>query len=301
MAFRNHRFSRMELLVGRQGIDIFRKKHVAVFGVGGVGSFVAEGIARSAVGKITLIDHDEVCVTNVNRQLHAFTDTVGRKKVDLMAERLPRINPHLEVFPIAEHHHPDKGDLLLEQAEKVSGQKIDLVFDCIDTLAPKVDLLERCVKLGLPVISSMGTASRLDPSLIREADISETKIDPFAKQVRTKLRERGIVSGIRVIFSSEAPIDPEQAVPGTEWKCICPTIEKQFGACQHKRVMLGTISYMPAMFGMWMVSAATKLWLKGLDLSQRETFEHTPTYEELQRAMLLGTTPASSHTEAGPK
>ena len=298
MAFRNHRFSRMELLVGRQGINIFRNKHVVIFGVGGVGSFVAEGIARAAVGKITLIDHDEVCVTNVNRQLHAFTDTVGQKKVELMAERLPRINPHLEVFPIAEHHHPEKGNSLIERAEKLAGQKVDLVFDCIDTLAPKVDLLERCVQLGIPVISSMGTASRLDPSLIHEADISETKIDPFAKQVRTKLRDRGIVSGVKVIFSSETPIDPEQAVPGTEWTCICPTIEKQFGACQHKRVMLGTISYMPAMFGMWMVSAATRLWLKVVDLSQRETFEHTPTYEELQRAMLLGAQTKDGHAEA---
>jgi tRNA A37 threonylcarbamoyladenosine dehydratase len=291
----------MELLVGRQGISIFRNKHVVIFGVGGVGSFVAEGIARAAVGKMTLIDHDEVCVTNVNRQLHAFTDTVGRKKVELMAERLPRINPHLEVYPLAEHHHPEKGNSLLEQAEKQAGQKVDLVFDCIDTLAPKVDLLERCVKLGIPVISSMGTASRLDPALIHEADISETKIDPFAKQVRTKLRERGIASGVKVIFSSETPIDPEQAVPGTEWKCICPTIEKQFGACQHKRVMLGTISYIPAMFGMWMVSAATKLWLKDVDLSNRETFEHTPTYEELQRAMLLGVDQKVDHAEASTK
>jgi tRNA A37 threonylcarbamoyladenosine dehydratase len=218
-----------------------------------------------------------------------------------MAERLPRINPHLEVYPLAEHHHPEKGNSLLEQAEKQAGQKVDLVFDCIDTLAPKVDLLERCVKLGIPVISSMGTASRLDPALIHEADISETKIDPFAKQVRTKLRERGIASGVKVIFSSETPIDPEQAVPGTEWKCICPTIEKQFGACQHKRVMLGTISYIPAMFGMWMVSAATKLWLKDVDLSNRETFEHTPTYEELQRAMLLGVDQKVDHAEASTK
>lgn len=287
MAFRNHRFSRMELLVGREGINRFRSKHVAIFGVGGVGSFAAEGVARAAVGKITLIDHDEVCVTNVNRQLHAFTDTVGQKKVELMAERIRKINPLLEVNAFAEHHHPEKGDLLLKAAEDKAGAPVDLVLDCIDTLAPKVDLLERCVRAGIPVISSMGAASRLDPSQIRTADISETKIDPFAKQVRTKLRERGITQGITAVFSTEPPIDPEQAVPGTEWHCICPTIEKQFGACQHKRVMLGTISYMPAMFGLWMVSAATRHWLEGLDLQQRETFEHTPTFEELQRAMSL--------------
>lgn len=287
MAFKNHRFSRLELLVGREGIGRFRSKHVVIFGVGGVGSFAAEGIARTAVGKITMIDHDEVCVTNVNRQLHAFTDTVGRKKVDLMAERLRKINPLLEVHAFAEHHHPEKGNSLLENAEKTAGAPIDLVLDCIDTLAPKVDLIERCVRAGIPVISCMGTASRLDPSQIRAADISETKIDPFAKQVRTKLREKGIHEGVTTIFSTEMPIDPEQAVPGTEWHCICPTIEKQFGACQHKRVMLGTISYMPAIFGMWMVSAATQRWLQGVDLTHRETFEHTPTFEELQRAMSL--------------
>lgn len=287
MAFKNHRFSRLELLVGREGLNRFRKKHAVIFGVGGVGSFAAEALARTAVGKITLIDHDEVCVTNVNRQLHAFTDTVGEKKVDLMAERLRRINPLLEVFAIAEHHHPEKGNALLEEAARLAGQPVDCVLDCIDTLLPKVDLLERCIRQGIPVISSMGAASRLDPSQILCADISETKVDPFAKQVRTKLRERGITSGVPTIFSTEAPLDPEQAVPGTEWQCICPTIEKQFGACQHKRVMLGTISFMPAMFGLWMVSTATKLWLDGVDLTKRDTFEPTPTFEEMQRAMSL--------------
>jgi tRNA A37 threonylcarbamoyladenosine dehydratase len=287
MAFKNHRFSRLELLVGREGMGRFRNKHVVIFGVGGVGSFAAEGIARAAVGKITLIDHDEVCVTNVNRQLHAFTDTVGKKKVELMAERLRKINPLLEVFPFTEHHHADKGDSLLKEAERVAGAPIDIVLDCIDTLGPKVDLLERCVKAGIPIISSMGAASRLDPSQIQAADISETKIDPFARQVRMKLREKGVTTGVTAIFSTETPIDPEQAVPGTEWHCICPTIEKQFGACQHKRVMLGTISYMPAIFGLWMVSSTTRLWLQGLDLTKRDTLENIPTFEEMQRAMSL--------------
>ena len=102
-----------------------------------------------------------------------------------------------------------------------------------------------------------------------------------------KLREKGVTTGVTAIFSTETPIDPEQAVPGTEWHCICPTIEKQFGACQHKRVMLGTISYMPAIFGLWMVSSATRLWLQGLDLTKRDTLENIPTFEEMQRAMSL--------------
>lgn len=288
MAFRNHRFSRLELLIGREGLGRFRGKHVLVVGVGGVGGFAAEALGRAAVGKITLMDHDDVCVTNVNRQIHAFTDTVGQKKVELMAERIRKMNPHCVVNAIAEHHHPDKGDFLFEEAERLAGAKVDAVLDCIDTLVPKVDLLERCVRKGIPVVSSMGSASRLDPSKIRAGDISETKIDPFARQVRGKLREKGIESGVRCVYSLEKPIDPEQAVPGTEWHCICPTIEKQFGACQHKRVMLGTISYLPPMFGMWLTSELLREWLEGVDFDNRETFENVPTFDELKKAMTLG-------------
>jgi tRNA A37 threonylcarbamoyladenosine dehydratase len=288
MAFRNHRFSRLELLIGREGLGRFRGKHVLVVGVGGVGGFAAEALGRAAVGKITLMDHDEVCVTNVNRQIHAFTDTVGHKKVDLMADRLKKMNPHCVVNSIAEHHHPEKGDFLFEEAERLAGAKVDAVLDCIDTLIPKADLIERCVRKGIPVVSSMGSASRLDPSKIRAGDISETKIDPFARQVRSKLRDKGITSGVRCVYSIEKPIDPEQAVPGSEWHCICPTIEKQFGACQHKRVMLGTISYLPPMFGLWLTSELLREWLEGVDFANRETFENVPTFEELKKAMTLG-------------
>ena len=288
MAFRNHRFSRLELLVGREGLTRFRDKHVMIVGVGGVGSFAAEALARAAVGHITLVDHDEVCVTNVNRQLHAFTDTVGQKKVELMAERMKRINPLLEVHAMVEHHHPEKGDFIFEEAERLAGRPVDAVLDCIDTLVPKADLLMRCVQRNLPVVSSMGSASKLDPSKIRAGDISETKIDPFAKQVRLKLRTKGIKTGIRVVYSLEKPVDPEQAVPGSEWNCICPNIQKEFGACVHKRVMLGTISYLPPMFGMWMASELLNEWLKGLDFTQREQTPYLPTFEELKKAMNLG-------------
>lgn len=299
MAFRNHRFSRLELLVGREGLTRFRDKHVLVVGVGGVGSHAAEALARAAVGRITLVDHDEVCVTNVNRQLHAFTDTVGQKKALLMAERLRRINPLLEVHVIAEHHHPEKGDFVFEEAERLSGAKVDAVLDCIDTLVPKVDLLARCVAKGIKVISSMGSASKLDPSKIKAGDISETRIDPFAKQVRLKLRDRGITEGIRVVFSTEKPLDPEQAVPGTEWTCICPTIQKEFGACVHKRVMLGTISYLPPMFGLWMTSELLNGWLEGIDFETRDTFTNIPTFDELRKAMHLGA-PAPANLESQP-
>jgi tRNA threonylcarbamoyladenosine dehydratase len=288
VAFRNHRFSRLELLVGREGLSRLRNRHVLIVGVGGVGSFAAEALARAAVGCITLVDHDEVCATNVNRQLHALSDTVGEKKVILMQERMKKINPLAEVYAIAEHHHPDKENFIFEEAERLAGKPVDCVLDCIDTLVPKVDLLARCVEKNLYTVSSMGSASKWDPSQIKVDDISKTKIDPFAKLVRSKLRDKGIESGIRAVYSTEVPLDPEQAVPGTEWHCICPTIQKQFGACIHKRVMLGTISYLPPMFGMWMASEVIHHWMEGLDFSVRDTHKPTPTYDDLKKAMSLG-------------
>lgn len=291
MTFRNHRFSRLELLVGKEGLGRFRNKHVMIVGIGGVGSYAAEALARAAVGKITLVDHDEVCATNVNRQLHALTDTVGQKKVLLMAERIKKINPLCEVNAIAEHHHPEKGDEIFDKAEQLSGAKIDAVLDCIDTLVPKVDLILRAKAKGIHVISSLGSASKLDPSKIKMGDIKDSKIDPFAKAVRLKLREKGVTTGVRVVYSTEKPIDPEKIVPGSEWQCICPTIAKEFGACVHKRYMLGTISYLPPMFGMWMASDLIQQWLAGVDLTKREEKVAIPTFLELEKIMRLGQTP----------
>lgn len=290
MAFRNHRFSRLELLVGREGLTRFRNKHVMIVGVGGVGSYAAEALARAAVGKLTFVDHDEVCATNVNRQIHAFTDTVGKKKVELMAERVKRINPLAEAFAVAEHHHPDKGNFIFEEAERLAGQPVDAVLDCIDTLVPKVDLIRRCIEKKIICVTAMGSASKLDPSKIRVGPIEETKVDPLAKQVRLKLRECGVTSteGVSAVYSIEKSLQPEQTVPGTEWTCICPTIEKEFGACVHKRLMLGTISYLPPMFGMWMASELLRGWLEGVELESREALPHLPTYDEFRRVMNLG-------------
>jgi tRNA A37 threonylcarbamoyladenosine dehydratase len=276
MSFRNHRFSRLELILGKEGLSRLRNLHIMIVGVGGVGSFAAEALARSAIGKITLVDHDEVCVTNVNRQIHAFTDTVGQKKVDLMVDRLKKINPLANYVGIAEHHHPDKGDLIFKSATERQDQNIDVVVDCIDTLIPKVDLILRAKSLHHLVWSSMGSASRMDPSYIRMGDISETKVDPFARQVRNKLKESGLTEGVRCIYSMEEPIDPEQAVPGTEWNCICPNMEKEFGACSQKRVMLGTTSYLPPIFGMWLAGDIIQHHMTGIDFKNRETFLSIP-------------------------
>lgn len=289
MAFRNHRFSRLELLVGKEGLTRFRDKHVLIVGLGGVGSYAAEAMARSAVGKITLVDHDEVCATNVNRQLHAFTDTIGKQKVKLMSERIARINPLVGVFEIPEHHSRENGDHTFELAEQLAQQPVDAVIDCIDTLIPKVDLLRRSIEKNIFCVSAMASASRIDPSKIRSGDISETHSDPLAKQVRAKLREHGITQGVRAVYSIEQPIQPEQTVPGTEWTCICPNAEKEFGACVHKRLMLGTISYLPPIFGMWAASEVLREWIRDISFEGRADLPHLPTYDEHLRSRKDGT------------
>lgn len=287
MPFRNHRFSRLELLIGREALARYRNKHVMVVGLGGVGSYAVEALARAAVGHITLVDHDDVCATNVNRQIHALTDTVGKQKAILLAERVKKINPHANAYPIVEHHHPEKGDRIFEEAERLAGRPVDAVLECIDTLVPKVDLLMRCLQKKVQVISAMGSASKLDPSKIRVGDISETTVDPLAKQVRLRLRDNGIETGIKVVYSTEKSIQPEQAIGGTDWQCICPTTDKEFGACSQKRIMLGTISYLPPIFGMWMASELLREWIADLDLSDRAPLAYMPTYDEQQRETSL--------------
>jgi tRNA A37 threonylcarbamoyladenosine dehydratase len=211
-----------------------------------------------------------------------------------MAERIQKINPLVEVLAITHHHHPDKGDEIFERATQWAGQAPDAVCDAIDTLIPKVDLLERCIQKGIPVISSMGSASRSDPSQIKILDISKTRVDPFAKAVRLKLKQRGITKGIPCVHSSEVPLDPEQIVLGTEWLCICPNIIKEFGACQHKRYMLGTTSFLPPMFGMWMASYWLRKWVEGVERNLVPEKEYIPTFSEMERAMRAAEWPSEA-------
>ncbi len=160
---------------------------------------------------------------------------------------------------------------------------IDAVVDAIDTLIPKIHLIKTCMDKKIPLWSSMSSASRIDPSLIHIGDISETKVDPLAKQVRLKLREIGISEGFKTVYSTEMPYEPEKAIPGTEWTCICPNVIKEFGACHQKRVILGTTSDIPPIFGMMLAGDLIKEHLKDFDLRNRDTFHHTPTFEEFKK------------------
>ncbi len=192
-------------MVGKEGLERLERTTVAIIGIGGVGSFAAEAIARSGVGRIILVDKDTVDITNVNRQLVATLSTIGRKKVDVMKERIDDINPNCEVIDL----HMFYTD---ETAHELFQYDIDYVVDAADTVQYKIDLIERCLLQQIPIISSMGAANKLDPTRFQIADISKTHTDPLAKVIRKKLREHRITKGVPVIFSDESPVVIQEEV-----------------------------------------------------------------------------------------
>jgi tRNA A37 threonylcarbamoyladenosine dehydratase len=241
-----HRFSRTELLVGRAGLDQLHNSHVIICGIGGVGSYAAEALGRAGVGQITLVDFDDICLTNVNRQIHALTSTVGQSKVEAMAARLHDINPQAEIKPL-------KAFFSRENAEELLSSRPDYVLDAIDHFTAKAALITICREHGLPVISSMGAANKLDPTKIQVADVSETRNCRMARSMRKILRKAGIESGVKVVYSTEEhrELDPAtSAACGAE--CICPNRGDQVFSCEHRRVILGSISYLPSIFGLTM-------------------------------------------------
>ncbi|MEK4426222.1 tRNA threonylcarbamoyladenosine dehydratase [Solibacillus sp. FSL K6-1523] len=194
-----HQFSRNELAIGTEGLEQLKNKTVAILGIGGVGSFAAEACARSGVGRIVLVDKDNVDITNVNRQLVAYLSTVGKSKSGIMKERIADINPACEVIDM----HMFYTDETYEQFFELG---IDYVIDASDTVMYKIHVIKECLKRQIPIISSMGAANKMDPTRFKIADISKTHTDPLAKVIRTKLRKEGIPKGVPVIFSDESPI-----------------------------------------------------------------------------------------------
>lgn len=194
-----HQFSRNELAIGKEGLEKLAHTTVAILGVGGVGSFAAEACARSGIGKIVLVDKDNVDITNVNRQLVAYLSTVGQSKSAVMKERIKDINPNCEVVDMHMFYTE-------ETYEQFFAQKIEYVIDASDTVMYKIHLMKECLQRNIPIISSMGAANKMDPTRFKIADISKTHTDPLAKIIRTKLRKEGIHKGITVVFSDESPI-----------------------------------------------------------------------------------------------
>lgn len=200
-----HPFSRTELAIGPEGLEVLKRSTVAVLGIGGVGSFAAEALARTGVGRIVMIDKDVVDITNVNRQIHALLTTVGQPKVDLMRERIRLINPECEAVALQMFYTRETSDRLF-------AWPLDYVIDASDTVTFKILLIKECLKRGIPIISCMGAANRMDPTRFRVADISETTMDPIARVVRKKLRKDGITRGVKVVFSTEEPLRPRADV-----------------------------------------------------------------------------------------
>lgn len=201
-------FDRTRLIIGDDGVEKLRVSSVILFGVGGVGSYVAEGLARAGVGRIALVDKDSIDVTNINRQLPALHSTVGRSKVRVMAERIADINPRCTVEDIQCFFLP-------ETADRFDFRQYDYVVDAIDTVTGKLAIIQKAYDEGVPVISSMGTGNKLDPTGFRIAPIEKTKVCPLAKVMRRELKSRGI-RGVKVLYSEETPVKHEGgAVPGS--------------------------------------------------------------------------------------
>ncbi|MER1986036.1 MAG: tRNA threonylcarbamoyladenosine dehydratase [Solibacillus sp.] len=194
-----HQFSRNELAIGTEGLEKLKNTTVAILGVGGVGSFAAEACARSGVGRIVLVDKDNVDITNVNRQLVAYLSTVGKSKSGVMKERIADINPECEVIDMHMFYTE-------ETYEQFFDLGIDYVIDASDTVIYKIHIVKECLKRNIPIISSMGAANKMDPTRFKITDISKTHTDPLAKVIRTKLRKEGIKKGVTVIFSDESPV-----------------------------------------------------------------------------------------------
>ena len=206
-----NQFFRTELIIGKQGIKKLNNSKVAIFGIGGVGSYVVEALARAGIGSFLLIDKDKVDITNINRQIIATNKTVGKSKVEVAKERILEINPNAKVETIQEFFLPESPELL--------DSSIDYVVDCVDTVTAKIELVLRAEKWQIPIISCMGTGNKLDPTKFEVTDIYKTSICPLAKVMRKELRARGIKK-LKVVYSKEEPIMPnykenENKVPGS--------------------------------------------------------------------------------------
>lgn len=236
-----NQFSRTQLLLGKEGMDRLANARVAVFGVGGVGGFTVEALARSGVGTIDLIDDDKVCLTNINRQIFALRSTIGKYKVDVAAERLRDINQNIQVNTYKTFYMPDT-------ANQFDFTQYDYIVDAIDTITGKLEMVMQAHKAGTPIICSMGAGNKLDPTAFRVADIYQTSVDPLARVMRHELRKRGIKK-LKVVYSEEPPMRPiEDMAISCRNHCVCPpgTARK----CTERRDIPGSNAFVPSVVGL---------------------------------------------------
>ena len=224
-------FSRTELLYGEDAISFFAKQRIAVFGIGGVGGYVVEALARSGIGALDLIDNDRVCLSNINRQIIATHKSVGSYKVDVAEERIKDIFPECEVRTY-------KTFFLPETADEFDFGVYDYVVDCIDTVSGKLAIIEKAVKAGVPVISSMGAGNKTDPAAFEVADLYKTSVCPLAKVMRRECRKRGI-GKLKVVYSKEEPLQPKN-----------PPDPPNSAADGGRRSIPGSVAFVPSVAGL---------------------------------------------------
>jgi len=241
-------FSRTQLLLGKEAMEKLKNSSVAVFGIGGVGTFAAEALARCGIGNFALFDDDKVCLTNINRQLIATRKTIGKKKVEVMAERIKEINPNANVTGYQVFYMPDNAD-----EYDLTGY--DYIVDAVDTVTAKLELIVRAKANSIPIISSMGAGNKLNPTELEVADIYKTSVDPLAKVMRHELKKRGI-KNLKVVYSKEKPIALVHEGDGCEDGCVCPpgTTRK----CTGRRAIPGSVSFVPSVAGLIIASEVVK-------------------------------------------
>lgn len=233
-----NQFSRTELIIGKENIEKLHNAKVAIFGLGGVGSFVAEGLVRAGVENFILIDDDKISITNLNRQIIATQKTIGKYKVEVMKDRILEINPNANVEVSKEFFMPNSSHEMLNKS-------LNYIIDAIDTVTAKIELVETANKLNIPIISAMGTGNKLDPTQFEVSDIYETKICPLAKVMRKELKKRGIEK-LKVVYSKEAPI---KITDNQETEDIHTTDDGSKREWKTKTQVPGSISFVPSVAG----------------------------------------------------
>lgn len=231
----SNQFSRTELIIGKEAMEKLHRTQIAIFGIGGVGSFVLEGLARAGVENFILVDNDVVSLTNLNRQIIATTKTIGKSKVEVAKQRVLEINPNANVEIYKEFFMPDSKDFFDENT--------NYIIDCIDTVTAKIELIIRANKLNIPIISCMGTGNKLDPTKFEITDIFKTSVCPLAKVMRKELKDRNIKK-LKVLYSKEEPIKINQNLKNDEENS--------------KRIVPGSISFVPSVAGLIIASEVVK-------------------------------------------
>ncbi len=244
-----NQFSRTQLLIGETGIETLAHARVAVFGIGGVGGYVVEALARSGIGAFVLVDDDKVCLTNINRQIIATRRTVGQYKVEVMRDRILEINPKADV-------QVHKCFYLPETAEEFDFSSYTYVVDAVDTVTAKISIIMKAQEAKVPVISCMGAGNKLDPTKFEVADIYKTQMCPLAKVMRRELKRRGVKS-LKVVYSTEKPIKPlEDMSISCKNHCICPPGAER--KCTDRRDIPGSIAFVPSVAGLIIASEIVK-------------------------------------------